>query len=77
MCISINIRTNVAFFLCLRLCTSKVPLLVLMLISSCEPGFTASCKAKGKINEHRNINLTCATMIAKTEANVFARSEMD
>jgi hypothetical protein len=26
--------------LCLRLCTSKVPLLVLMLISSCEPGFT-------------------------------------
>ena len=41
MCISINIRrTNVAFFLCLRLCTSKVPLLVLMLISSCEPGLT-------------------------------------
>jgi hypothetical protein len=39
MCISINIRrTNAAFFLCLRLCTSKVPLLVLMLISSCEPG---------------------------------------
>jgi hypothetical protein len=39
MCINIR-RTNVAFFLCLRLCTSKVPLLVLMLISSCEPDFT-------------------------------------
>ena len=33
-------RTNVAFFLCLRLCTSKVP--VLMLISSCEPGLRVS-----------------------------------
>jgi hypothetical protein len=46
MCISINIRrTNVAFFLCLRLCTSKVPLLVLMLISSCEPGLNCCSPA--------------------------------
>ena len=54
MCISINIRrTNVAFFLCLRLSTSKVPLLVLMLISSCEPGFKE--RERTKIEKYKDL----------------------